>query len=327
MTKIVKNLQAITSLHKQAITSLHKGERVVLTSLEDNEYHKAEGLSSSQIKDAMQSLMYFDQKYNKKVIKIAENDHFCIGKLVHCMVLEPSHVGSRYVTKPDVPKPTIKQRASYDKWVNSGKPHKSVASEYPTELTIERCEFWDNFSRRERTVVTPEQWQLCQDMADAISANPIINSLLSNTAVETEHSYFAMDEKTELLVKARPDIKVNDTIVDIKSIGLREPVDEEFLINKIRYEIKKRKYHVSAAMYLDITKSKHFYFAFVNKEPNYHWVAVVQLSDELLSEGYEHYRATLDRIKIAKKNQEWPDPVSTRLGYDDQLKHYVVPIL
>ena len=303
------------------------GERKILTSLSDDEYHQADGLSSSQIKDAMQSLMYFDQKHNKKVIEVPTNDHFCIGKLVHCMVLEPVHVASRYVTKPDVPKPTVRQRSAYDKWVRNGKPHKSTYAEYPTDLTIQRCEFWDAFSSRDRTLVTQEHWEVSQNMADALCSNPIVNNFLSDPDVECEHSYFMVDEETKLLVKARPDIKVNDTIADIKSISLREPVDEEFLINKLRYEVKRRKYHVSAAMYLDITNAKNFYFIFVNKEPNYHWVAVVQISEEFLAEGDQIYRKTLARIKNANETQEWPDPSSTRLGYDAESMHYVVPLL
>lgn len=319
MIKIINSLEELTLLSS--------GVKMIAPSLSDDDYHQTKGYSSSQIKDAMQSLMYFDQKHNKKVIEIPTTDHFCIGKLVHCMILEPEHVNNRFVTKPDVPKATIKQRATYNKWVNNGKPNKSVYKEYPTEITIERCEFWDNFSRRDRTLVSPEQWQQSKNMANAVCSNPIVKRLLTDPNVEREHSYFCLDEETQLLVKARPDIKVNNTIADIKSIGLREPVDEDFLINKLRYEIKRRKYHVSAAMYLDITGADNFFFIFVNKEINYHWVAVIQIGEELLNEGYELYRQTLNRIKNAEKTQEWPDPSSTRLCYDTDAMHYVVPII
>lgn len=56
-------------------------------------------------------------------------------------------------------------------------------------------------------------------------------------------------------------------------------------------------------------------------------MAVIQIGEELLNEGYELYRQTLNRIKNAEKTQEWPDPSSTRLCYDTDAMHYVVPII
>lgn len=306
------------------ITTLKRGERIKVTGLSDDEYHQSNGLSSTQIKDAMQSLMYFDKKYNQKLITPATTDHFCIGNLVHCMVLQPEHVANRFVTKPDIPKATVKQRITYEKWVKEGKPAKNKYPNHPTDTAIQRCEFWDNFSRRDITTVTTEQWALCENMAKAIKANPIVENLLSDAAVEREQPYYAMDNETKLLVKAKPDIKLGDTIADIKSIGLRSKVDEEWLLTTLRAEVLRRNYHISAAMYLDVTNAKNFYCVFVNKEPHYHWVAVVQIGQALLDEGYERYHQTLRNIKTAIETDEWPDPLSTRLGYDVDSKHYII---
>lgn len=294
---------------------------VIFADLSDDDYHNSIGLSSTQIKDAMQSLMYFDAKYNQKLIAPSEGPHFDVGRLLHCMVLEPDKVDERFILKPDISRPSVPQRINYDKWVKAGRPDIKTHPNPPTKLAIERCEFWDNFDTNNRCVISQDQLTLAENMAKAIKANPVVSSMLQHDNLQCESSYYRRDLESNLLVKARPDIKFGDSIADIKTIALRGPVDEDWLISTLRAEVIKRKYHLSAALYLDVTNAHDFIFIFVNKEPNYHWVAVLKLSDELVEKGRELYQKTLINIANAYHTNCWPEPVSiaTERDTDDNI--------
>ena len=299
---------------------------VKFSDLTDDDYHKSIGLSSTQIKDALQSLMYFNAKYNRKIIHQPEGAHFEIGRLLHALVLEPETVDDRFIEKPSVPKPSVPQRVSYDKWVKAGRPTKENCDRYPTALTLERCEFWDKFNMGQRSVISQDDFNLCKNMASAIINNPLVSSMLKNSDMQCETSYYRRDAQSNLLIKARPDLKINDVIADIKTISLRGAVDEEWLISTLRAEVIKRKYHLSAAMYLDVTDSEDFIFVFVNKEPNYHWVACLRLSDDLVKQGRQLYQKTLSNLANAYQTNVWPEPSSIALerGSDG---HYLINII
>lgn len=299
---------------------------VIFANLSDNDYHGSIGLSSTQIKDAMQSLMYFDAKYNKQIIEKPDGAHFDVGRLLHAMVLEPKTVSERFIIKPDVPKPTVTQRISFDKWVKAGRPAKEVCDRYPTQITLERCEFWDEFNAKHQNAISDEQWKLAENMTNAIKTHPVVSSMLQHGDLQCETSYYRRDLESNLLIKARPDIKFGDSIADIKTIALRGTVDEDWLISTLRSEVIKRKYHLSAALYLDVTDCDEFIFIFVNKEPNYHWVAVLKLSDELVTAGRDLYQKTLINIANAYHNNCWPEPSSIAPDCDSN-GNYLINII
>ncbi|EOF5167174.1 hypothetical protein ACK1XF_004507, partial [Salmonella enterica] len=55
----------------------------------------------------------------------------------------------------------------------------------------------------------------------------------------------------------------------------------------------------SAAMYCDIAGLDKFTWIFVNKDPGYHWVVVVDASPMLLELGRKEYRRALRQIEEA----------------------------
>lgn len=134
--------------------------------------------------------------------------------------------------------------------------------------------------------------------------------LLRSLQRQTEVSIFATHPTTGLQVKVRPDLIVGDVCVDLKSIHINRSVDSEWMLEHIRREIIKYKYHLSAAMYLEVARLKEFVWVFVNKAPGYHWVATVRASEQILGEGEELYHTAMHRIHNAMKDDVWPGPMS-----------------
>jgi exodeoxyribonuclease VIII len=71
---------------------------------------------------------------------------------------------------------------------------------------------------------------------------------------------------------------------DLKTISMWN-VKQESLRAKLHREIIERDYHLSAAMYCETAALDQFFWIFVNKDENYHWIAIIEASAELLELG------------------------------------------
>ncbi|EJZ7017290.1 PD-(D/E)XK nuclease-like domain-containing protein, partial [Salmonella enterica] len=66
-------------------------------------YHAADGISSTMLKDARISLMYFYGRYIAGTIKRETSDAFTMGSLVHSLILEPAKFDEEYAVFPGIP--------------------------------------------------------------------------------------------------------------------------------------------------------------------------------------------------------------------------------
>ena len=60
-------------------------------------YHQSEGISSSMIKKACESMMLYQGLYVTKTIKQAQGDALKFGNLFHTLVLEPNKLAEEYI--------------------------------------------------------------------------------------------------------------------------------------------------------------------------------------------------------------------------------------
>lgn len=310
------------------LSELEPGQTKMIPDLPNAVYHGSHGISSTKIKDACVSLMYYNGVHNTGDIEKSRGTHFDVGNLAHTLTLEPDKTDQEYIKKPETPEPTKPQREKYDKWVKMGKPSKEENSKaYPTELMIERCQFWDDFIAKHGDViiVDDDNWKMAQSMADAVHNHPDASKILNHPARKSEQSYFKIDDETGLPIKARPDIEIGQIIADMKTIQLRGNPDEQWLLAELRREILRRKYHVSAAMYLDVTGKQQFVWIFVNKEPGYHWVAIIRASQKTLDEGYTVYRNKLNAIGKGYDSGHWPGPVSIEKALNPETEKLEYP--
>ena len=97
-------------------------------------------------------------------------------------------------------------------------------------------------------------------------------------------------------------------------------VKQEGLRAKLHREIIDRDYHLSAGMYCSVADFDQFFWIFVNKDEGYHWVAVIEASEELLALGREEYQKTMRALAKAYDTNCWPAPITE--DYTDELNDF-----
>ncbi|EOF6018868.1 RecE family exodeoxyribonuclease [Salmonella enterica] len=174
-----------------------------------------------------------------------------------------------------------------------------------------------------KEMISHEMYGLIKNINDALQANKDASRLLNHPARQSEVSYFGLDEETGLEVRVRPDIEIRlpyeSICADLKTVSLGY-VRQDKLKDRLHREIIDRDYHLSAAMYCDIAGLDKFTWIFVNKDPGYHWVVVVDASPMLLELGRKEYRRALRQIEEAMETGYWPAPITET--YTDELNDY-----
>ncbi|WP_270495200.1 PD-(D/E)XK nuclease-like domain-containing protein, partial [Citrobacter gillenii] len=88
-------------------------------------YHAANGISSTQVKDARVSLMYFNARHVAKTIAREQSKVLDMGNLVHALALQPENLLAEFSIEPEIPKgaftTTATIRAFIDEY-NAGLP-------------------------------------------------------------------------------------------------------------------------------------------------------------------------------------------------------------
>ncbi|EAB2012458.1 exodeoxyribonuclease [Salmonella enterica subsp. salamae] len=401
-------------------------------------YHAANGISSTQVKDARVSLMYYEGLHVSKTISRQDNPAFIFGRATHSFVLEPGKFSEDYALPEKMPEdvvstagdmvalikeynanlpalmtpeelkawieeynsnltPPLPLNASADEIANSymslpeefqripdeAKPTatamKACIKEYNSSLepmlktsgtrdqlldqiaTVapefaeqERAKFIpynisgtkeqlaeivraicpdvvfaDDWHKQQeaanagKEMISNEMYGLIKNINDALQANKDASRLLNHPARQSEVSYFGLDEETGLEVRVRPDIEIRlpyeSICADLKTVSLGY-VRQDKLKDRLHREIIDRDYHLSAAMYCDIAGLDKFTWIFVNKDPGYHWVVVVDASPMLLELGRKEYRRALRQIEEAMETGYWPAPITET--YTDELNDY-----
>ncbi|EBS0894482.1 exodeoxyribonuclease VIII [Salmonella enterica subsp. enterica serovar Abaetetuba] len=303
-------------------------------------YHAANGISSTQVKDARVSLMYYHARHVTKTIRRDSSDALTFGSLVHTISLEPEKLHEEFAVFPGVPADAFTNTDSLKAFIREYNADKPKAEQLKLTGKKEELQdairavkpdaiFADEFEQQWResvagkTILSSEQLELATAIQQALFSNSDANSLLCNPERQSEVSYFGIDEETGLEIRVRPDIELrtakDNICADLKTVTIGN-VRQDRIKERLHREIIDRDYHLSAAMYCDVAGLDSFSWIFVNKEPGYHWVAVVQASEAELELGRQEYRRVLRQINDAMENDIWPAPI---IGtYTDELNDY-----
>lgn len=147
------------------------------------EYHKADGISSSNLKDILKSPALY--KYNKEN-EMEPNDGIKLGTAIHTWFLEPELFDDTYVEN---------QKNSKGRIITDLQTSNEV--DYPR--------------------LTPANFDKFDAMRDALSVCPVAQQLKDNAAL-IEASFFI--EQGDRTFKCRPDLITKDGwIVDLKTVG------------------------------------------------------------------------------------------------------------
>ncbi|MEI9480956.1 RecE family exodeoxyribonuclease [Enterobacter cancerogenus] len=174
-----------------------------------------------------------------------------------------------------------------------------------------------------KVLVTRQQLATAQAIQSALLSHPTAGMLLTHPSRAVEVSYFGFDEETGLEVRVRPDLEIDlDGVrigADLKTISMWN-VKQESLRTRLHREIIDRDYHLSAAMYCETAALDQFFWIFVNKDENYHWIAIIEASAELLELGMLEYRKAMRAIATGFDTGEWPAPITA--DYTDELNDF-----
>ncbi|EMD4878380.1 PD-(D/E)XK nuclease-like domain-containing protein [Salmonella enterica] len=403
-------------------------------------YHAANGISSTQVKDARVSLMYFNARHVEKTIVKERSPVLDMGNLVHTLALQPENLEAEFSVEPEIPEGAFTTTATLREFIDAhnaslpallsaddikalleeynatlpapvplgasleetGQSYMALPAEYQridadqkqTAAAMKACikEYNTTLSTpvktsgsrdalleqlaiinpdlvtqeaqksvplkvsgtkadliqavksvnpaavfadelldawRENTegkvLVTRQQLSTALNIQKALLEHPTAGKLLTHPSRAVEVSYFGIDEETGLEVRVRPDLELDmgglRIGADLKTISMWN-IKQEGLRAKLHREIIDRDYHLSAAMYCETAALDQFFWIFVNKDENYHWVAIIEASTELLELGMLEYRKTMRAIANGFDTGEWPVPITE--DYTDELNDFDV---
>ncbi|EBP0172358.1 exodeoxyribonuclease [Salmonella enterica] len=403
-------------------------------------YHAANGISSTQVKDARVSLMYFNARHVEKTIVKERSPVLDMGNLVHVLALQPENLEAEFSVEPEIPEGAFTTTATLREFIDahnaslpallSADDIKALQEEYnatlPSQMPLgasvdetyasyeqlpEEFQRIENGTKhtatamkacikeynatlpapvktsgsrdalleqlaiinpdlvaqeaqkssplkvsgtkadliqavksvnpaavfadelldawRENTegkvLVTRQQLSTALNIQKALLEHPTAGKLLTHPSRAVEVSYFGIDEETGLEVRVRPDLELDmgglRIGADLKTISMWN-IKQEGLRAKLHREIIDRDYHLSAAMYCETAALDQFFWIFVNKDENYHWVAIIEASTELLELGMLEYRITMREIANGFDTGEWSAPITE--DYTDELNDFDV---
>ena len=238
--------------------------------LGDSQYHDGAGVSSSELKQILQSPGHYKGAVRK------ETKAFSFGRAVHCAVLEP---------------------AKYD-----------LCGKVLPELNLQRKA---DREQKKEFIAALGVGEFALSIKDAEQIREIQKNVrgaygdLLLTGGSAEISGYFPSEDYDTLVKIRPDY-LNESIrkvVDLKTCTDASPAGFE-------RAVKRFKYHLSAALYLDIAQGlgadvTEFVWIAVEKEPPYA-VAAYRASDMTLLLGREMYKEALAKYQKCTATDLWP---------------------
>ncbi|HHV4002799.1 TPA: RecE family exodeoxyribonuclease [Klebsiella pneumoniae] len=403
-------------------------------------YHAANGISSTMVKDARVSLMYFEARHVSKTIQKVRSPVLDMGNLVHALALQPDELEKEFSIEPEIPEgaftTTATIRAFIDEYNNglpvllsaddikrfleeynatlpaqvplgtsveeTGQGYMSLPVEFQriedgqkqTATAMKACikeynatlpaqvktsgsrdalleqlaiinpdlvaqeaqkaqplkvsgtkadliqavksvkpdavfadELLDAWRENPegKVLVTRQQLATALAIQKALLNHPTAGKLLTHPGRAVEVSYFGIDEETGLEVRVRPDLEIDmgglRIGADLKTISMWN-IKQEGLRAKLHREIIERDYHLSAAMYCETAALDQFFWIFVNKDENYHWIAIIEASGELLELGMLEYRKAMRAIANGFDTGEWPAPITE--DYAEELNDFDV---
>ncbi|MEB7875981.1 PD-(D/E)XK nuclease-like domain-containing protein [Klebsiella oxytoca] len=176
-----------------------------------------------------------------------------------------------------------------------------------------------------KVLVTRQQLSTALAIQKALLNHPTAGKLLTHPSRAVEVSYFGIDEETGLEIRVRPDLEIDmgglRIGADLKTISMWS-IKQEGLRAKLHREITERDYHLSAAMYCETAALDQFFWIFVNKDESYHWIAIIEASEELLELGMLEYRKAMRAIANGFDTGEWPAPITE--DYAEELNDFDV---
>ncbi|EGI6492515.1 DNA breaking-rejoining protein, partial [Salmonella enterica subsp. enterica serovar Hvittingfoss] len=82
-------------------------------------YHAANGISSTMVKDARVSLMYYEGRHVSKTIKKERSKVLDMGNLVHVLALQPENLEAEFSVEPEIPEGAFTTTATLREFIDA----------------------------------------------------------------------------------------------------------------------------------------------------------------------------------------------------------------
>lgn len=279
--------------------------------LSNDDYHAAHGLSSTALKELVQRSPAHCRALMDG-LRRKGSDAMDLGTVVHAAVLEPDTFWDRFWVAPvkaDHPE-ALDTVADYRKACDYfGADYKAKDTKPALRAALEGIDapvaFWEDLKvcPDGKDEITRHQFDVASGVVGSIRETPEAGDLFS--AGESEMSFFALDEPTGVVVKARADCYVEKaaTVADLKTCEDARP-------HAVQRAIVNYGYDLSAAMYLDVIAAagkpaESFVWVFAETTPPYA-VRVYIASSDMLEQARARYRAGLEQFAWCRDTDSWP---------------------
>ncbi|MGJ5646193.1 PD-(D/E)XK nuclease-like domain-containing protein [Morganella morganii] len=111
--------EVVTDNDCQAATESPHFEPGRYPDIPNETYHASNGISSTMLKDARISLMYYQRRHITKVIQRERSEALDFGNLFHTLVLEPEKLDAEFSLPPVIPADALTNTESMKKWIES----------------------------------------------------------------------------------------------------------------------------------------------------------------------------------------------------------------
>ena len=156
-------------------------------------------------------------------------------------------------------------------------------------------------------IVTSEQHEQALLIAQSVAKHPKAAALLSEGVAEIP----VFGQLGGMPAKCKPDFyntKFN-VLIDLKTTNDASPTEFAKSVWNFRY-------HVQAAMYMDLTNAKRFFFIAVEKEAPFN-CEIYELDEESIAIGRAEYLADIETYKKCLKTDNWH-------GYTEEAAIHVI---
>lgn len=251
-------------------------------------YHTGPGTGSHGLMDILfKSPEYF--QWHRTHPEEDPSPALVMGRVVHCLVLEPQKFNDQFCVKPlGTDRRTKEGKAAYEKWVAA------------------------NIGKDE---INHEVEGQARAMADRLRSHTKFAKMLKEG--EAEVSYYAKVDGA--IIRARPDLYVpkKALMVDVKTTTVN--LGDDYALGR---QIGDYHYDFQAAYYKDVLvelgfKVDNYILAFVSKDPPFA-TRLVRIGERTLEKGRVEYRAALEIYKRCVAEDKWP-------GLPDDITDIEVP--
>lgn len=277
------------------------------TELSNEAYHADPAIGSSAIKTFKDwcPAMYYARYVAPEPIPYEGSSAQRFGSHAHIKLLEPEKFNETYVVSPEFAE--LKSGENKGQLVPMNESHadyKAFVKKNPGKEAILYSTF-----------------KAVEGMAAQIASHPLASRMLVG-GVE-EMSFFAKDEETGLMLKARPDylVKLDDygvVLVDYKttalSLGTKKQSNHAFDLGR---QIQAAHHKRVAEMATGGQINEVVYITQMQQPP--YLIRIFRMPEEAIAIGNDMCRTYLDGIKYCYDTGEWP-------GYPPEIEDYIVPM-